>query len=51
MYKSGTIANSQRTPTKINKNWCYCKIKSFSGASNTRRHLRTFRIITNEMPV
>ena len=27
MYKPGTIANSQRTPTKINKNGAIAKLR------------------------
>ena len=49
-----TIANSQtdRMPTKINKKWCYCQSKSFSGTRDTIRDLvMTFRVISKEMPV
>ena len=31
--------------------WCYCQSKNFSGKSDTRKHLKTFRIISNKMPV
>ena len=32
--------------------WCYCQSKSFSGTSgDTERHLKTSRIIFNEMSV
>ena len=51
MYTPGTIANSQRTPIKINKNGAIAKSKNFSEASDTLRHLNIFRIIANEMPV
>ena len=54
MYTSGTIANSQiqRVPTKINKNGAVAKVyKNFSGTRDTIRHLKTFRVISNEMPV
>ena len=54
MYTPGTIANSQtqRVPTKINKNGAVAKVyKNFSGTRETIRHLKTFRIISNEMPV
>ena len=47
MYTSGTIANSQRLPTKINKNVAI----SVSGISDTIRHLTIFKIFSNEMPV
>ena len=45
MYTPGTTANSQTegVPTKTNKN--------FSGTRDTIRHLKTFRVISNEMPV
>ena len=46
MYPHGTIANSQKTPTKIN-----CQNKNFSGTSDTIRHLKTFRVISNEILV
>ena len=54
MYTPGTIANSQaqRVPTKINKNGAIAKVyKNFSGTRDTIRHLRTFRVISNEMPI
>ena len=31
--------------------WCYCQSKNFNATSDTLRNLKTFRIITNEMPV
>ena len=48
MYTPGTVANSHRTPTKINENVPIAKIKNFSGASDTVRYLKTFRVISNE---
>ena len=54
MYTPGTIANSQtqRVPTKINKNGVIAKVyKTFSETRDTIRHLKTFRLISNEMPV
>ena len=52
MYTPSTIANSQRVPTKINKNGTVAKVyKKFSGTRDTIRHLKTFRVISNEMPV
>ena len=53
-YTPGTIANSQRqsVPSKINKNRAVAKVyKNFSGTRGTIRHLKTFRVISNEMPV
>ena len=53
MYTPGTIANSQtqRVPTKINRNGAVAKAyKNFSGTRDTIRHLKTFRVISNEMP-
>ena len=47
MYTSGTIANSQRLPTKINKNVAV----PVSGTSDTIRHLTIFKIFSHEMPV
>ena len=52
MYTPGTIANSQtqRVPTKINKNGAVAKVyKNFSGTRDTIRHLKTFRETLNEM--
>ena len=51
MYTSGTIASSQMTPTKINKNGASAKSKNFSGTSDTIRHLKTFKMISDEMPI
>ena len=52
MYTPGTIANSQRVPTKINKNGTVATVyKKLSGTRDTIRHLKTFRVISNEMPV
>ena len=54
MYTPGTIANSQteRVPTKINKNGAVVKVyKNFSGTRDTIRHLKTFRVISNETSV
>ena len=54
MYTPGPIANSQtqRVPTKINKNAAVAKVyQSFSGTRDTMRYLKTFRAISNEIPV
>ena len=54
MYTPGTIANSQteRVPTKINKNGAVVKVyKNFSGTKDALRHLKTFRVISTEMPL
>ena len=54
MYTPGTIANSQtqRVPTKINKNGAVAEVyKNFSRSRDTIRHLKTFRVISNEVPV
>ena len=55
MYTPGIIANSQtqRVPTKIKKVVLLPKYiyKNFSGTRDTIRHLKTFRVISNEMPV
>ena len=52
MYTPGTIANSQteRLPTKT-KMVLLPNYKKFSGTRDTIRHLKTFRVISNEMPV
>ena len=52
MYTPGTIANSQtqRVPTEINKNGAKV-CENFSETRDTIRHLKTFRVISNEMPV
>ena len=47
MFLSGSIQNSQSTP-RGRKKWRYCQGKSFIGTSDTARHLKTFRIISNE---
>ena len=49
MFTPGTITNSQRTPTKINKNDAIAKVTIL--LCDTIRHLQTFGIISNEMPV
>ena len=52
MYTPGTIENlrTQMVPTKINKNGAVAKIyKNFSRTRDTIRHLKTFRVISNEM--
>ena len=54
MYTPGTIANSQtqRVPTKINKNGAAAKVyQNFSGTTDTIRYLKIFRAISNEMSV
>ena len=54
MYTPGTIENLQteRVPTKINKNFAVVKVyKNFSGTMDALRHLKTFRVISNEMPL
>ena len=54
MYTPGTTANSQTqmVPTKKNKNGVVAKVyQNFSGTRDTIRHLKTFRVIFNEMPV
>ena len=51
MYTPGTITNSQRTPTKTNKNGAIAKVKTLVKQGDTIRHLRTFRRTTNEMLV
>ena len=39
-------------PTKINKNGAAVKVyKNFSGTRDALRHLKTFRVISNEMPL
>ena len=39
-------------PTKINKNGVVAKVyKNFSGTRDTIRHLKTFRVISNEMSI
>ena len=54
-YTPGTIANSEtdRMPIKINKNGaqCCCQSKNFRGTRDTIGHLKTFRVISNEVPV
>ena len=51
MYTPGTIANSQteRVPTKINKNGVVKVYKKSSGTRDAFRHLKTFRVIYKEM--
>ena len=51
MYTPGTIANLQRSFTKINKNGAIVKSKNFSGTSDTIRHLKTCRIISNDISI
>ena len=60
MYTLGTIPNSQRdrAPVKMNKKGkacCQkkicCQSKNFSRTKDTIRHLKTFRVNSNGMPV
>ena len=54
MYIPSSIANSQteRVPTKINKYGAVAGVyKNFSETRDTIRHLKTFRVIPNEMSV
>ena len=51
MYTPGTLANLQRSFTKMNKNGATVKSKNFSGTSETRRHLKTCRIISNDISI
>ena len=50
MYTSGSIANSQKMLTEINESGAIAKIKIWV-ESDTAKHLKTFRIISSEMPV
>ena len=45
MYTPGTIANSQKTPTKISKNGPYFQSKNFCGTSV--RYYKAFKNISN----
>ena len=54
MCSPGSIANSQtqEVPTKINKNGNVAKVyENFIGTRDAIRHLKTFRVSSNEMPV
>ena len=52
IYTPGTIANSDRQCANWNKQkWCFCQSKNFSRTRDTIRHLKIFRVISNEMPV
>ena len=63
MYTPGTTANTDvnvhswyhhrhRVPTKVNKNGAVAKVyTNFSGTRDTIRHLKTFGVISNKMPV
>ena len=52
IYTLSIIKNSQtdRASTEIKK-WCCCQGKNFSRTRDTMRHLKTFRVISNEMAV
>ena len=45
------MENSQRLPTQINENWCYCQSKVFSGISDTIKNLKALQIISNKMTI
>ena len=53
MYTSGTIANSQMTPTKINnKNGAIAKVRVLvEQVILAINHLKTFKMIFNEMSI
>ena len=44
MYTPGTIANSQMTPTKINKNYTISKVRILV------EQVKSEQVISNEMP-
>ena len=53
MYTPDTIANSEieRVPTEINKNGAVVKVyKNFSGTRDVLRHIKTFKVLSDEMP-
>ena len=50
MYKFGSIVRSQRMLTEINKSGTIAK-KLISVESDTVKHLKTFTIISSEMPI
>ena len=50
MYTPGTIANSQRTSTKI-KNGAITKVRILVEQVVLLRYVNTIRVIANEMPV
>ena len=49
MYTSGIIAGLQMVPTKINKNGAIAKVRIL--VFDTIRQLKTFKMISNEMPI
>ena len=51
MCTPGTIENLQRMPNKKKQKRCCSQSKNFSGTSDTISHLKTFRTISNELPV
>ena len=54
MCTPGSITSSQtqKVPTKINKNDDVVKVcKNFIGTRDAIRHLKTFRVISDEMSV
>ena len=53
MYTPDTIAylQTEGSPIKMNKNCCCCQSKNLSGTADTIKHLKTFRVISNEMLV
>ena len=52
MYTPGTIANSQMTPTKINKNGAIAKVRVLvEQVILAINHLKTFKMIFNEMSI
>ena len=50
MYKSGSLVSSRRMLTEINERGTIAK-KWMSVESDTVKHLKTFRIISSEMPI
>ena len=50
MYTSDSIASLQRLPTEINESGAIAKIR-ISVESDTVKRLKTFRIISSEMPL
>ena len=53
MYTHGTTVNSQMMPTKINKKGAIAivRIINYNGTCDNIRHLKTSKMISNEIPI
>ena len=45
------MSDGNENGAKNKRKWCFCQSKNFSAKSDNVRHLKIFRVISNEMPI